>query len=409
MKILCIPYTHTLSHISRPLSVAVELRRRNHEVIFAGESHKKVFIEQEGFHVLPLYEPDPELLYGNIRSGKIRFVSNSDIEKMISADLALFAEVKPDLVLTDGRITAAISTHIAKLKHAAIVNVSSTEYRAIPYVPFFEWLPEWMAKRDGFLWETLERVNLSLEMTVFDTIMGTFNTLSKQYGTVSPVTATNCLTGKDLTLLPDIPEYFPTRNLPANYHYIGPLTWHQNLQKPSWWPPETGNRPVVYITMGTTGISDFFETIYETFKGSEFTVVMSTGGQTKNLATQSGCIYIHDYLDGDMVMELSDLVVCHGGNGTIYQALSHGKPIIGIPTIPDQNFNMRRVEALGVGRMITWDKYINHPHELLDVIAGMLSSDTCRLNAQKLQQRIHDYNSCNIAADIIERLLFHKE
>jgi UDP:flavonoid glycosyltransferase YjiC (YdhE family) len=135
MKILCIPYSHTLSHISRPLLIAKELRNRGHEIVFAGESPKIKFIEREGFVVLPLYEPDPDRLFGNIRRGKLRFVDDAEIERMIEADLSIYDEIKPDFVLTDGRFTAPISTHIAGLRHAAIVNVSSTEYRALPYVP----------------------------------------------------------------------------------------------------------------------------------------------------------------------------------------------------------------------------------------------------------------------------------
>ena len=45
----------------------------------------------------------------------------------------------------------------------------------------------------------------------------------------------------------------------------------------------------------------------------------------------------------------ADVVVCHGGNGTIYQALSNGAPVIGLPEFHDQEFNMQRVEALGLG------------------------------------------------------------
>jgi UDP:flavonoid glycosyltransferase YjiC (YdhE family) len=132
MKILCIPYSHTLSHISRPLLIAKELRNRGHEIVFAGESPKVKFIQREGFDVLPLYEPDPEMLFGNIRKGKLRFVDDAELDRMIEADIALYRDVKPDLVLTDGRFSAPISTHIAGLRHAAIVNVSSTEYRVLP-------------------------------------------------------------------------------------------------------------------------------------------------------------------------------------------------------------------------------------------------------------------------------------
>lgn len=48
-------------------------------------------------------------------------------------------------------------------------------------------------------------------------------------------------------------------------------------------------------------------------------------------------------------MEKSDVVICRGGNGTIYQAMSKGVLIIGIPTMHDQEWNFDRVQDLGFG------------------------------------------------------------
>ena len=230
---------------------------------------------------MPLYEPDPEMLYGNIRKGKLRFVTDTEIERMIEADLDLYKKIKPDIVLTDGRFTAPISTHIAGLKHVAIVNVSSTEYRALPYIPFFEWIPDWLIRRNTKIWKTLDKINLSIEMLVFDNVMSIFKKLSKKYGLQKTITATNCLTGKDITLLADIPEYFPTRNLPEDYHYIGPLTWKSNIPPPVWWPPKKDGKPLIYISMGTTGIGDFFHKVYELIKTSDLTAIITTGEQVK--------------------------------------------------------------------------------------------------------------------------------
>ena len=405
VKILCLPYSHTLSHISRPLAIAQGLRRRGHEIIFAGESSKTRYIRQEGFTVLPLHEPDPELLYGNIRSGKLCFVSDAEIERMIEADLALYREVKPDLVLSDGRFSAPLSTHIAGLKHAAIVNVSSTEYRALPYIPFFEQIPTGLIKRDSRLWRSLDSFNLWLEMLVFDNVMSIFKKLSRKLGLTTSITATNCLAGKDLTLLSDVPEYFPTRNLPANYHYIGPLTWKSASEAPAWWPPDKGDRPLIYITMGTTGIGDFFHTAYDLFKTSDMAAIVTTGGQAQGLETIKGKLYLENFIDGDLVMDECDLVVCHGGNGTIYQALQHGKPIIGIPTIPDQQFNMRRVEALGIGRSLSWEEFSKKPTALLDLIAEVLKDQSCQRSAIKFKDILAGYDARRLAADIIEKAL----
>lgn len=402
-RFLVLPYTHTISHISRPLLVAKELRNRGHEVVFAGESPKINFIQQEDFIVFPLYEPNPDLLYGNIRKGKLKFVSDAEVEQMIDADIALFKEVKPDIVLTDGRFTAPISTYIAGLKHAAIVNVSSTEYRALPYIPFFEWIPQWFIKRDTSLWNMIDVINLKLEMLVFDNVMGIFKKLSKKYGAKKTITATNCLTGKDITLLADIPEYFPTRNLPKNYHYIGPLTWKSNIPPPSWWPPENGNKLLIYITMGTTGVKDFFTIIYDLIKKSDLKAVITTGGQLQDLSSIPDKLFIEDYIDGDLISEACDIVICHGGNGTIYQALQYGKPVIGIPTIPDQKFNMRRVEALGIGRKLSWKDFSLKPSLLIEMIRSIIKEKSFYQNASKFKNILSSYNAAKIAADIVER------
>jgi UDP:flavonoid glycosyltransferase YjiC (YdhE family) len=404
MKILCLPYTHTLSHLSRPLAVALELRERGHDVVFAGESTKIRFIEQEGFTVLPLHEPDPLELYGNIRAGKLQFVSEVELNRLIADDVSLFKAVQPDIVLSDGRFSAPISAHIAGVSQAAIVNVSSTAYRALPYIPFFDWLPTWLIQRETASWKMLDRLNLALEMLIFDNAMKTFSRLSSKHGLPVPVTATTCLTGKDLTLLADIPEYFPTRNLPGDYHYIGPLTWRQEIKTPSWWPPVKRGKPLIYVTMGTTGIGDFFDRAIESLKSSELSAVITTGGQKGDLTAIEGRIYVEDYLDGDLMMKECDLVVCHGGNGTIYQALQQGKPVLGIPTIPDQQYNMRRVCALDVGKMLSIDNFIRNPQSLLGVVDSIVNNARYYRNAERLQEMLSTYDAPVKAADLIENM-----
>jgi len=406
MKVLCLPYTHTLSHVSRPLAVAVELRRRGHEVVFAGEGSKIDFIEKEGFQIVPLFEPDPQEIYGNIRQGKLRFVSDSDIFKMLKADADLYSEVRPDLVLSDGRFTASISCHIASIKHAALVNVSSTEYRAFPYVPLFEWFPEALAPRNSLLRGLLDRLNLFLEMRIFDQAMGTFGKLSKRHNLNKIITATNCLVGKDMTLVPDIPEYFPTRNLPDNYHYIGPLTLQHSCAMPSWWQAALDrNKTIIYITMGTTGLSDFFAKAVDYLRDLDAIAIITTGGQGGLNMELPENIYVAEYLDGDAVMAASSLVVCHGGNGTIYQALLHGIPVIGIPTIPDQQFNMRQVQRLGVGITVDWQSFAKDSASLLDAVTRVLTDQAYLENAGRIQKKLCCYNAPVLAADLLEKMM----
>lgn len=102
-------------------------------------------------------------------------------------------------------------------------------------------------------------------------------------------------------------------------------------------------------------------------------------------------------------MKVCDLVVCHGGNGTIYQALEQGRPIIGIPTIPDQDFNMRRVEALGVGINIKLKDLEKNPEVLFEAIRRVLDTPSYGEKARAFSSKLREIKPAEKAADLIER------
>jgi UDP:flavonoid glycosyltransferase YjiC (YdhE family) len=404
MNILCLPYSHTLSHLGRPLTVALELRRRGHQVAFAGESPRLGHAAKAGFAIHALHEPDPETLYGNIREGRLRFVSTRELERMIEADLELFRRVRPEVILTDGRFSAGISAQLARLPHAAIVNVSSTRYRALPYVPMFDFLPRGRRPGPGTAGSFLDRLNLRLEMAIFDAAMPDFSRLSRKYALAKRVTATDCLAGADLTLLSDIPEYFPTRDLPPDHRYVGPLAWDLPMTTPDWWPPATDGGLFVYATMGTTGVPGLFPRLLESLDGLGAQAIVTTGGQAKGLEAPSPAVRIEEFVDGRLVLPLCDVVVCHGGNGTIYQALQQGKPVIGLPTIPDQAFNMRRVEALGAGLTVRPKDFLRHPKILDEALRLVATRPAFREAASRLGRIIDTYHPASASADHIEGL-----
>nr|WP_319491232.1 nucleotide disphospho-sugar-binding domain-containing protein [uncultured Desulfobacter sp.] len=406
---LFLPFTHTISHLSRPLEIAKQMLDFGGRISFAGESCKTKFIAQEGFHVYPLFEVDPDLLFGNIRNRKIKFISDSIIEKMIRADLSLFDKIKPDLVVSDGRFSVMISAQIAGIRHASVVNGSSTAYRAIPYLPFIKQKAFDEFPPKGLIPKLLNPVNLKIEMLMFDNIMCIFKTLSRKYGLHQKVTATNCLCGTDLTLIADIPEFFPTLNLPSDYHYIGPITWKAPLSEsfPPWWPPKKQNKTLIYLTMGTTGESGLFQSIYNVLKNmDDVIIVITTGSQSNEIISVPDKVYVTDFMDGDAIMELCDMVICHGGNGTIYQAMAHGIPVIGIPTIPDQDFNMRRVQALGVGKKISMGDALEMPEKIRAAV-NTLRDGKIDLSSsfQRIRTRLSSMKGSKLGAEKIKDLI----
>ena len=61
-----------------------------------------------------------------------------------------------------------------------------------------------------------------------------------------------------------------------------------------------------------------------------------------------------DWVGYSQVMPAADLVVCHGGHGTVARALAAGTPVICCPAGGDMAENGARVAWAGAGLMLPW-------------------------------------------------------
>ena len=61
-----------------------------------------------------------------------------------------------------------------------------------------------------------------------------------------------------------------------------------------------------------------------------------------------------DWLSYSQAMPLADLVVCHGGHGTVARALGAGVPVLCCPAVGDMAENAARVAWSGAGLMLPW-------------------------------------------------------
>ncbi len=138
----------------------------------------------------------------------------------------------------------------------------------------------------------------------------------------------------DLNLIVDTPNYGPTENLSDSFQYIGPIVREPNIAPPSWLERLDPDRPTIYLTMGSTDHPHFFELAIEFFGNSEYQDVITTGGMKKFNKLPNNFFAI-EFAPGSALVKQNDVVVSQSGNSTIYQALSHGAPIIGIPTMHD--------------------------------------------------------------------------
>ena len=115
---------------------------------------------------------------------------------------------------------------------------------------------------------------------------------------------------------------------------------------------------------------------------------------------------MHAYLPQATLLPHCDLVVSHGGSGSVIGALAHGLPSVLIPIGADQPANADRCVALGVGRRL--DAATLAPDALRAAVTAGLSDALQRRNAQAIRAEIESLPGPEHALEQLEHLVFEQ-
>jgi UDP:flavonoid glycosyltransferase YjiC (YdhE family) len=129
------------------------------------------------------------------------------------------------------------------------------------------------------------------------------------------------------------------------------VLWSPEVPPPPWWDSLPTDRPVVYVTLGSSGRSDLLPLVLKALADSPVTVIAATAGRV-TVADVPANAFVADYLPGEAAAKRADVVVCNGGSPTTQQALAAGKPVIGLASNLDQFRNMQAIERQGAGVLL---------------------------------------------------------
>lgn len=142
----------------------------------------------------------------------------------------------------------------------------------------------------------------------------------------------------------------PIRPEPASTDAPAELGWIRRL------PPQ----PTVYVTLGTVWNQDlsFFRIVLDSLAGRQVNVVIALGPGRKpaDLGPQPSNVQVCDFIPHAQLLGHCDLVICHGGAGSVLDALAAGLPLLIAPQAADQFYNAGRVVAAGAGRCLRQDE-----------------------------------------------------
>ncbi|ATE54087.1 glycosyltransferase [Actinosynnema pretiosum] len=136
-----------------------------------------------------------------------------------------------------------------------------------------------------------------------------------------------------------------------------------------------GARTTVHFTLGTVFNSesgDLFARVLEGLSGLPVDVVATVGEHVDPAEFRVGeRVRVERYLPQARVLPGCDVVVSHGGSGSVMGALGHGLPLVLLPMGADQPHNAERCARLGVG--VELDPVAVTPEGVREAVAEVLA------------------------------------
>jgi UDP:flavonoid glycosyltransferase YjiC (YdhE family) len=402
-KILAIINAHALAHVSRPLEVAKVLRNRNNEIAFAGHGKYLEIASRDGFETIELPYISVEQVVQAVRSQRLDLLYREEqIADFVHTELALYKRLKPDLVLVDNRPTAITSAEIAGIKTASILNVHMSQYKAIPFHSFRN--ISGLGAYSPFKY--LDQIEIALESFFIDKlVMRDIGKLRRKFGLNKKYGFAN--EEGVLNLFSDLPEFNPVSVRTDNSHYVGPLTWHNNLPPPRSMRQIEKAKHCIYLTIGSEGFEELIRNV-GVFLRDDIAAVIAVGEEKYpiNISSHPN-VFLEEFVNADLLLPHCDLIICHGGNGTLYQALSHSVPIVGVAMHDEQYYGLKRINALNLGIGLHIKKLRKLGFEFLaQSVLEVLRNDAYRKNARYFQELIRlNGDGAEKAADLIENYL----
>jgi UDP:flavonoid glycosyltransferase YjiC (YdhE family) len=340
----------TLAHVARPLGLAAVLVDFANHLALACDARYSRFVSSFPGDVLQVSSIEPAAFLKALLRGTPAYDVDT-LERYVAEDLQVIARSQPDVIIGDFRLSLSVSARVAGIPYIALANAYwSPAYRPkawpVPELPITHALPIAFA-------QAIFRLGRPAAFALHSRAL---NRVRRRHGLPSlGPDLRSVYTDADFVAYADAPELFPMLSPPSSHRFVGPVLWEPTMRLPEWWKHLPAERPVVYLTLGSSGQASRLDSIVSEFASMDATLIVATGGPSVG---NKGSRHVHavDFLPGVQASKRASLVICNGGSLTCYQALSAGVPVIGVASNLDQFLNIQAVERAGAGVVVRADR-----------------------------------------------------
>lgn len=296
---------------------------------------------------------------------------------MLKGEIDAFKELKPDLVIYGFNPIAGLARRMVDKTIPGICYLPIPMQEEVYVTSLMKDVPDMIKPLTYLPFGLRKRIiksipkSLKLKVPIFRQT-NIIKALKEFQWNGEPVRNIFDMIKADLTIINDFKEFNKEHALPDNFKVVGPLyatasnsaKIDENIAKIF----NSENKKLkIFCTLGSSGEKEYlFEAIKTLTQGvgREWSAVILAPPsicpikEAIECAEHSPNVYITDlFVPAPLVNELADVVISHGGQGTIQTAIASGTPIVGFAMQPEQQINLDNVVMEGAGIRIPIHKW----------------------------------------------------
>lgn len=402
MRFLIIPGNNSPSHGIKSLEIQKRLLLRGHECLIAISHERKEFFEKlkTGYALLDDIQENDGAAYPTMNW----FRDQMKIAECIEKEMSLMQEYKPDKILGVFRFTVKASSFLCGLPFESLVcgcmlpGIDS----ALGFYDDADDLEEQREFINMFFKSAAKKMSKALSAFGMDAV----NDIRDMFV-------------GDRTYLWDIPEFMPVSERKSIFH-IGPLFRDE-------WDYDEADinsiaedpKPLAVLAFGTcNGDISVFHRMINVLLDLGYNVVAAAGGQEELACILKDDSRITSYLYAPIqkILPHASLIVCHGGQMTIFEALAHEVPVVVLPFHPEQAHNGICLERIGCGRMLVPAcRFVGNSSVYIDMFDGisdeklksfiieLVDNPETKINLKSFKNVMAQYNGLETITSQLER------